>query len=113
MQLEALLEAGVIEVELGGQDVVVRVKPGTASALESSDIADGREVGTTGAFDPELDGERLSFERDGDVFRDEQTGSSWNVLGEAGARLTQLTHVDTFWFAWAAFLPDTEVPPVS
>lgn len=120
VQLDALLEAGVIEVELGDQDVVVWAKSGTASALESSDIADGRDVGTTGAFVPELDGERLRFERDGDVFRDEQTGSSWNVLGEAvdgphaGARLTRLTHVDTFWFAWAAFLPDTEVvPPVS
>lgn len=117
VQLEALLEEGVMVVELGEGDIVVWAKRGTASALETSRIADGRDVGTTGAFVPELDGERLRFERRGEVFRDEQTGSTWNVLGEAtdgplaGRRLERLLHVDTFWFAWAAYLPDTEVVP--
>ena len=117
VQLDALLDVGVVEVTLGQRDVVVWVKSGTASALDSSVIADGRDVGTTGAFEPEVDGERLRFERDGDVFRDSETGSEWNVLGEAvagphaGARLRRIPHVDTFWFAWAAFLPETEVVP--
>ena len=51
-------------------------------------------------------------------FRDHATGSTWDVLGNAtagplaGARLTPVEHVDTFWFAWAAFLPETRVADV-
>ncbi|MDP9441533.1 MAG: DUF3179 domain-containing protein, partial [Actinomycetota bacterium] len=120
VQLEPLLQTGVMEVELGGEPVVVWAKRGTSSALDSSAIAEGRDVGTTGAFVSQVAGERLRFEREGDLFRDEQTGSIWNVLGEAidgphkGQQLQRVRHVDTFWFAWAAFLPDTQVvPPAS
>lgn len=28
-----------------------------------------------------------------------------------GTRLVAVTHVDTFWFAWAAYLPDTTLVP--
>ena len=28
-----------------------------------------------------------------------------------GAQLHRIVHVDTFWFAWAAFLPQTKVVP--
>ncbi len=68
-------------------------------------------------FEAELDGRRLSFDRVVEGFVDEQTGSLWNVLGEAvegelaGRQLLRVAHVDTFWFAWAAFLPDTEIVP--
>ena len=119
VQLEPLLEGGVVQVDLGGRDVVVWAKRGTSSALDSSAISEGRDVGTTGAFLSQVDGEHLRFERDGDVFRDDQTGSIWNVLGEAvsgphaGVQLQRVRHVDTFWFAWAAFLPDTEVVPAA
>lgn len=40
-------------------------------------------------------------------------GSRWDIFGTAtsgsleGKRLEPLTHVDTFWFAWAAYLPDS------
>jgi hypothetical protein len=30
----------------------------------------------------------------------------------AGSKLTPVAHVDTFWFAWAAFLPETRVADV-
>ncbi len=117
VQLDALLEVGVLEASLAGRDVVVWALPGTASALDDSRIPDGRDVGTTGVFEAELDGRRLSFERMDEGFVDEQTGSLWNVLGEAvegelaGRRLARVAHVDTFWFAWAAFLPDTAIVP--
>ncbi|MFQ5935910.1 MAG: DUF3179 domain-containing (seleno)protein, partial [Acidiferrobacterales bacterium] len=44
-----------------------------------------------------------------------QTGSTWNILGEAvdgpltGKKLTPIVHANHFWFAWAAFKPDTEI----
>ncbi|MEX2625899.1 MAG: DUF3179 domain-containing (seleno)protein, partial [Ilumatobacteraceae bacterium] len=90
--------------------------PGTASALDAGAVAGGDDIGATGVFVPEHDGESLTFRAEGDdAFVDDETGSTWNLLGEAvdgpaeGARLEAIPHVDTFWFAWAAFRPDTVV----
>lgn len=46
---------------------------------------------------------------------DKETGSTWTMRGEAleepldGTRLTPVTHVVVFWFAWAVFQPDTRI----
>lgn len=117
--LEELAAVGVVEFDLDGAPVVAWQLAGTASALETFEVADGRDVGATGVFRSELDGMTLTFSRSGEGFSDSETGSSWNVLGEAtagplaGSRLEPVGHVDTFWFAWAAFSPDTEVIPGS
>jgi len=112
----ALTAAGVVEVEVAGRPVVVWSAGGLRSALDTGRIADGRTVGATGAFDPVVDGRRLNFRHDGpDRFVDTETGSTWTVLGEAvagplaRARLTPVEHLDTFWFAWAAFHPTTRI----
>ena len=95
--------------------IVVLFQPGTASALDGSRIADSRDVGSTGVFESVLDGQTLTFRAGDDGFVDDQTGSSWNVLGQgvsgplAGQALTPVVHGNHFWFAWAAFAPDTEV----
>jgi hypothetical protein len=114
--LTALTDAGVVELEVSGAPVVVWSVGGLRSALDTSRITEGRTVGATGAFEPVLDGRRLHFRRDGaDRFVDTETGSTWDVLGEAvagplaGSRLTPVDHVDTFWFAWAAFHPSTRI----
>jgi hypothetical protein len=114
--LTALTEAGVLELEVSGRTVVVWAVAGLRSALDTARLPDGRTIGATGAFDPVLDGRRLHFGRDGaDRFVDAETGSTWNVLGEAvagplaGGRLTPVDHLDTFWFAWAAFHPNTRI----
>ena len=113
--LARLREAGVVDTEVGGTDVVVLWQAGTASALDADDVAGGSDVGATGVFVPVVDGQRLDFEPADDGFVDAQTGSTWNILGEAfagaltGARLDAVAHVDTFWFAWSAFIPDTEI----
>jgi len=110
-----LFEARVVEIEVGGDPVVVWLEPGTASALDESSVDGGRDVGATGVFDPTVDGRPLTFEAAKDAFRDTETGSTWDVLGNAtdgplaGSKLTPIEHVDTFWFAWAAFLPDTRI----
>lgn len=113
--LARLREAGVVNAEVGGTDVVVLWQAGTASALDADDVAGGSDVGATGVFVPVVDGQRLDFGPADDGFVDAQTGSTWNILGEAfagaltGARLDPVAHVDTFWFAWSAFIPDTEI----
>lgn len=110
-----LIERKVIRLELAGRSLVAFGSPGAASALDSSEIARGRDVGETGVFEASLDGRTLEFVFDGKSFVDRQTGTQWNVLGRAtagslrGKQLQPVEHVDTFWFAWAAFLPDTEI----
>ena len=115
--LDELLDRGVVDVELSGRRLVVWARPGTTSALDATSVAGGRDVGATGAFVPQVDGRDLTFAATGDGFEDRETGSRWNVLGEAeggplaGQVLRPVEHVDTFWFAWAAFLPDTRLAP--
>lgn len=48
--------------------------------------------------------------------KDQETGSTWNFFGEAidgpleGERLEPVPFkVDTFWFAWATYAPDTQI----
>ena len=111
-----LEEERVAHVEVGSRGMVVFWAPGTASALDRARIADGREVGSSAVFQRELDGRTLTFEPSGDGrFRDRQTGSVWNMSGEAvageleGRTLTAVPHGNHFWFAWVAFRPETEV----
>ena len=104
-------------VPLDGADVVLVAGTGLASSLDTSSIADGGEVAATGAFSTVLDGRQLTFDPDPetDGARDEQTGTHWDVLGRgsdgplAGQQLETVPHVDTFWFAWAAFRPDASI----
>lgn len=113
--LSALMDQGVVEFGLDSSRVVAWVLPGTTSALEDSEIAEGRDVGATGVFESVLDGQELTFARTTQGFIDNETGSAWNVLGTAtagplaGSQLEPIEHVDTFWFAWAAFAPETRV----
>ena len=111
----ALEQERVVNYSAGGQDIVVLFQPGTASALDKSSIADSRDVGSTGVFNTTVDGEMLTFRQGPDGFMDDQTDSVWNVLGQAvsgplaGKSLTSIVHGNHFWFAWAAFAPETEV----
>lgn len=109
-------EMGVINDQLGETPTAIFHKPGTASALDQATIADSRDVGSIGVFDRRLDGQTLSFVGVGEgIFQDEQTGSTWDILGRAtdgplaGSQLTQLIAFDHFWFAWAAFNAQTTV----
>lgn len=112
---DALEQVQVVNDEVGGQPVAVFWQSGVASALDSGSIAQGRDVGSAAVFSPELDGRRLTFRSaDGNII-DEETGSTWNLLGQAvagelaGQQLTPLVGVNHFWFSWAAFKPETRI----
>lgn len=113
--LVTLREQRVVRVELDGAPLVVWWQPGTSSALDADDIAGGDDVGSTGAFVPVVDGQVLSFVATQGGFVDDRTGSTWDLFGRAtagplaGRQLEQVPHVDTFWFAWSTFRPDTAV----
>ena len=106
-------EERVVNYTVAGQDLVIFFKPGTRSALDQLLIGSSREVGATGIFDPELDGQKLTFRSEGDKFVDNETGSAWSLLGQAiegpstGQQLKPIIHANHLWFAWAAFKPDT------
>jgi hypothetical protein len=110
---------GATDDRLPAMERVVIVKEGGAaaafpiSALKSE--AEGRDVGSAAAYKRTVDGRTLTFGRDGDGFRDEETGTHWTFFGEAtagplaGRQLEAVVYYVPFWFAWAAFAPDTPV----
>jgi len=105
----------VVATEVGGREVAVFWKAGTVSALDAADIPSSRDVGAIAAYDAVVDGERLTFEATEAGISDRETGSSWSITGLAvagrfeGTQLEVLPAVDSFWFDWAAFHPDTEI----
>lgn len=110
-----LEEVRAVNDSVDGEPVAVFWDEGTASALDESSIDAGRDVGSAAVYARELGGETLTFRSEGDTVVDAQTGSEWNVLGEAvagelrGERLEPVTSIDHFWFSWAAFRPETRV----
>ena len=104
-----------VNYNVNGRDVAVFFKSGTTSTLGDVSIRDSQDVGATGMFDPVLDSQKLTFHADGDSIVNNETGSVWNILGEAiegpltGKVLTPIVHANHFWFAWAAFKPDTKI----
>jgi hypothetical protein len=100
---------------IGGRPLVVLYTGATVSALDENLIAQSREVGSAGVFDPRVGRRTLRFTATPEgTFRD-QTGSTWDLSGRAlrgplrGERLRALRHDEQFWFALAAFVPHAEL----
>jgi hypothetical protein len=112
---ELLEEENVINDMLGSVPVVAIWTKGTASALDTGIIAEGRDVGAANLFERSIDGRVLTFELEDQNVVDRETGSVWNVLGQAvdgelqGKQLTPVVAINHFWFSWAAFKPDTRI----
>ena len=113
-----LRKVGVASDTVGGGEIVVFWSPGTASALDGPNIDASEDVGATGVFRPVFEGRPLTFARAGGEnapIRDRETGSTWSIAGLAvdgklkGSRLEPVVHGDHFWFAWAAFSPETTI----
>ncbi|MBN8639569.1 MAG: DUF3179 domain-containing protein [Anaerolineae bacterium] len=111
-----LAEAIVINDTVGGRAVVAFWQPGATSALDQSNIDASRDVGMAALYRRDLDGQILTFSVDAaGTIRDDQTGSAWNVFGTAvegallGSQLRQALAFPHFWFAWAAFRPETRI----
>lgn len=108
-------ELAVNDVVGGDPIVVLWGSQDTASALSDSDISEGLAVGVGVAYRRTVGDRTLTFAPDGELFRDEETDSSWNVLGQAiegplaGEQLEPVVHANHLWFAWAAFYPDVEI----
>ena len=112
---DVLGELNVVNDVIGGNAVVVFWTEGTASALDTSNIPEGREVGSAAAYSRSLDNQVLDFEFENGKILDIQTGSEWNILGVAiageltGKQLAPVVSINHFWFSWAAFKPQTRI----
>jgi len=112
-----LEEVRAVNDEVGGVPITVLWgAPDTADALDTSQISAGRAIGTGVAYSREVDGQILTFVPAGeDRFTDEETGTTWTLLGTAidgplaGTDLETVVHRNEFWFAWHAFFPEGRV----
>ncbi|HBP00529.1 MAG: hypothetical protein UU35_C0025G0006 [Candidatus Uhrbacteria bacterium GW2011_GWC2_41_11] len=74
-----------------------------------------KEQETVQGFSRDLDGHTLTFEWNGTVLKDKETGTTWNFDGKgikgelAGTTLKTVSLFPFYWFAWAAFYPSTDV----
>ncbi len=109
------MEKRAINDKVGNQHIVVFHGEGAASALDASRISNSKESGSTGIFDPMIDGKLYKFSYNNGFFYDDQTKSKWDVTGTAvagkleGEKLKRIAHGDYFAFAWLAFRPETEI----
>jgi hypothetical protein len=112
-----LSELQVVNDSVLGIPLTVFWQSGTASTFGNS----SQDTGSTAVYLRELDGQVLSFQAALEGFRDDQTGSLWNIFGEsvegplAGSQLEQVVSAEHFWFAWSVFKPDTIIwqPPAA
>ena len=112
----ALRDQRVINDKVRGQNIVVFWQAGAVSVLDSADIDSSKDVGMALMYERELaSGESLTFRYEFGSFIDNETGSRWNIWGEAthgalaGRHLRQHHAFPHFWFAWAAFYPQTSL----
>lgn len=106
---------GVLNDRVGDTPVVLFSRAGLLSVLDAASIKKSREVQSVTAYRRELNGQILDFEIRGAGVIDTQTGSSWNMLGQAtdgvlkGETLESVKGGIHFAFAWLAFNPDVEM----
>jgi hypothetical protein len=104
-----------VRASVAGTEVIVFWRSGTVSALDRASIAASRDVGASAAFLPAGAGRSLTFVATPEGIVDDQTGSTWSILGTAvegpltGERLESAITMESFWFAWASFYPETEL----
>ena len=112
---DILAEHRVVPFTFAGRELVALFESGTASALDTPLIEQGRDVGATGVFVRSVGGRLLDLSvADGGGFIDAASGVVYDILGQPSGSggsdaLEPVEHLDTFWFAAAAFYPDAEI----
>ncbi len=108
-------EMGVINDEFNSKNIVVFYKPGIVSILDKKDISQSKDIGTVTVFNSFLEGEVLTFRKEGEIFIDNNTNSYLNITGRCyegkleGKELDIEPHGNHFAFAFFAFHPETKI----
>lgn len=113
--LSLLEQEPIINDSVADNAIVVFSKEGMLSALDAGKIAESRAIAQAAAYERVVQGKQLDFEiKDGTIV-DKQTGSVWNITGNAisgdlkGEQLVKTEGGVHFAFAWLAFRPDSEI----
>ena len=111
--LSAAFAAGALTFDAHGRELVVVVDPGVSSPLDAETVDGGFDQGAAAVYVNEIAGTSLDLSRTGDGFVDAVTGVTFDVFGVAidgsGLELESVEHLDTFWFAIAAFEPGARI----
>ncbi len=113
--LSKLRDSPVINDDVGGEPIVVVATAQMRSPLDRRRISDSRKIPAAAAFHRSARGQVLDFEWRDDVLVDRQTGSEWDIFGQAvrgplaGATLKPVDGGVHFAFAWLAFNPQTDI----
>ncbi|MCZ6615087.1 MAG: DUF3179 domain-containing protein [Chloroflexi bacterium] len=98
----------VVQETVGGQRLVLFYEPRGLSNLDSFKLEEARNVGTSSVFVPRVDDMELTFEFKDNGFEDRETGSRWNMLGQAisgpleGKAMPSFFNNQALWFYMAA-----------
>ncbi len=110
-----LSQSHIVSENINNEQIVVFWESGTSSALDSSLISDGRNVGSANAFNSVLDNLALTFIYQDNTIKDLQTGSTWTINGVAvdgelvGRKLMPVIGVQHFWFSASAFISNARL----
>ncbi len=112
----AFVDEPVINDRFNGVPIVIFSMDDATSALDARQIADSRVIASATAYRRQLGEFLLDFEkRDDGNFYDVQTGSEWNLFGQAtagplqGEELIDAASGVHFAFAWLVFHPASEI----
>jgi len=112
---QSLRNKHVINDSLGSSKIAVFWTEGTASALDTSRIEDGRDVGTANVYLSNIENRDQEFYFESTQIKDRQTDSVWDSTGYAvsgsmkGKALELLAGTQHFWFSASAFFPEEDI----
>ncbi len=110
---EYVSSQGIVQDEINGVPIVAFWQPGAVSVVDGATGKTSKDVGQGAVFQREVGERVLDFRYDEGRIFDVQTGSEWNIFGEAisgeltGSSLPQFQCYPHFWFAWSSTHPDT------
>ena len=113
--LAVLSDAAVVQTNVASTPILIISKAGMASAVDERLIKESKDVLAAAAFSRIVSGKRLDFAiKQGEIV-DTQTGSVWNMFGQAiagdykGQRLQQVDRGVYFSFVWLDFYPKSSI----
>ncbi|CAN5299683.1 DUF3179 domain-containing protein [soil metagenome] len=110
-----IAEKGVINDTFKSKNIVIFYQSGTVSVLDKKEISQSKDIGAATVFNAEINNQVLTFRKEGNKFKDDQTNSHWDITGKCvagslkGSQLRIEPHGNHFAFAWLAFFPDSIV----
>ncbi len=105
----------VINDKFNGLKIVLFFQAGTNSILDSKDISTAKDIGSITVFERVVNDKTLTFKKNGDKFKDNETNSTWTITGKCvkgklkGEKLTPIRYGNHFAFSWFAFNPECEI----